>query len=149
MSFGFIVVNSKKTGITTLYNLKWLHTESSTKEAIKLLPLQSTWDLKKKLTFKYALSVKTCKLKQEKWNQDTFYILKMLYTGCSTNEAIRFVDTNSKKINWNQNTVHFRNATYKALHEKSNQTAFFVEHLKFWKILILTNTLSVKSGKLK
>ena len=32
----------EKTGITTLYNLKWLHTESSTKEAIKLLPLQST-----------------------------------------------------------------------------------------------------------
>ena len=54
----------------------------------------------------------------------------MLYTGCSTNEAIRFADTNSKKINWNQNTVYFRNATYKVLHEKSSILCGIFEVLK-------------------
>ena len=35
------------------------------------------------------------------------------------------------------------------LHERSNKTAFFAEHLKFQEKMTFTYALSVKSGKLK
>ena len=44
-----------------------------------------------------------------------------------------FIGVNSNKKNWSQNTVHFRIATYKVLHERSNKTASFAEHMKFFK----------------
>ena len=60
-----------------------------------------------------------------------------------------FIAVNSKKKDCNQNTVHFGLATYKLLHERSNETASLTEHMKFEKKMILRNKLSVKRGKFK
>ena len=35
-----------------------------------------------------------------------------------------------KEKHWNQDTVQFEIATYEVLHERSNKTASFAEHLK-------------------
>ena len=81
----------------------------------------------------------------------TLYIYKLLYTGCSTKksnntgsfaEHLKFFKkvtlthapwVNSgkwKQKNSNQNTIHFENAIYRVLHERSNITASLAEHLK-------------------
>ena len=75
----------QKSRISTLYISKLLHTGCSTKEAITLLP--STWNFKKKLLLQihFGWSVanenKAIRIK-------TLYILEILYTGCSSKEAV-------------------------------------------------------------
>ena len=86
--FGSMLTNqNKKTRIRTLYILKLLHTGCSTKEAIRLLPFQSTWNFKKSRLLQMHLGLIVVN-----WNQKTrirtLSILKLLYTGCSTKDAI-------------------------------------------------------------
>ena len=46
-------------------------------------------------------------------------------------------------------TLNFENAIHRAVHERSNNAASFAEHLEFQEKLTFSDTLSVKSGKLK
>ena len=96
----------------------------------------------------------------------------MLHTGCSTKEAsnitVSFVEHlkfqeklpfaempfglivgNQNQKNQNEDTIHFEIATYKVIHERSNKTAPFAEHLKFQEKLTSVDALSVESDKLK
>ena len=54
-----------------------------------------------------------------------------------------------KEENRNQETVRFENAMCRVLHEKSNISASFEEHLKFQEKLIFTYALWVNCGKSK
>ena len=54
-----------------------------------------------------------------------------------------------KQKNLNQDAIHFKSATYRELHQRSNKTTSFAEHLKFQEQMTLTYALSVKSRKLK
>ena len=56
-------IQRKKTAIKILYILDLLHTSCSTKEAMKLLPWQNIWNLKKKMILRNKLSVKRGKFK--------------------------------------------------------------------------------------
>ena len=47
----------------------------------------------------------------------------------------------SKENNRNQDTLHFENAIYRGLHERSNNTAPFAEPLKFQKKLAFADIL--------
>ena len=45
--------------------------------------------------------------------------------------------------------MHFENAIYRVLNERSNITASFAEHLKFREKLTFIYALSANTGKLK
>ena len=104
----------------------------------------------------------------------TLYVLKLLHTGCSTNEAITLLlwqstwNFNNKKLfdihhgwivqNQNKTTriyifwkyyIHFQNATYRALQERSNDTASFAEHLKLQEKLTCADALWINCSQLK
>ena len=54
---------------------------------------------------------------------------------------------NQNKKNKNQKTLHFENAIYRVLHERSNITASFAEHLEVSENLTFTHALWINSGK--
>ena len=88
MHFRLIVSNqNQKTTTRTLYILKMLYKECSTKEAIKLVPSRSTWNFQNKwlLHIYFRLIVSN---QNQKTRIRTFYILKILYIECSTKDAI-------------------------------------------------------------
>ena len=45
--------------------------------------------------------------------------------------------------------MHFENVRYSVLHERSNITASFVEHLEFQEKLTFTDAFWINSGKSK
>ena len=55
----------------------------------------------------------------------------------------------SRYNNKNEDIIHFENAIYRVLYERSNITTSFAEHLKFQEKLTFTYELCVNSGKLK
>ena len=55
--------------------------------------------------------------------------------------------TNQKKSNQNQDTTRFEIAIYSVLHERSNITVPFAEHLKIQEKLNCTHSLRLKRGK--
>ena len=88
MPFGFIVSNSKKKlklGDDAIWN-SW-HTGCSTNHAVKFLPSRTTWSFKINwfLHMHFRLTVEKSN-KQKRIRK--LYILKMLYTGCSTRGSI-------------------------------------------------------------
>ena len=86
--FGLIVANQNKIiRIRTLFILKMLYTGYYTKEVITLLPSRSTWNFKKKWLLHMYFGLIMTK-QNKKTRIRTLYILKMLYTGCSTKEVI-------------------------------------------------------------
>ena len=93
---------NQKNKIRTIYILELLPTECSTKEAIKLLPSRSTWNFKN--TWLLYINVGHIMTNQnQKTKIRALYILKMLYTGCSTKEATSLLlsrNTQNIKKNW-------------------------------------------------
>ena len=91
-------------------------------------------------------------------NQDTLHfksaLYKRLHERCDiiasfakhleSQEQMLFIHTlwvnsdKSKENNQNQDNLHFENALYRVLHERSSITASFTEHLKFLEILTFT-----------
>ena len=57
--------------------------------------------------------------------------------------------TNQNKKVKNQDTINFEIAIYRVLHERSNNTAPFPEHLKFPEKMTFTEMFWVKRGKKK
>ena len=55
----------------------------------------------------------------------------------------------SKEENQSHKTIRFENAIYIVLHERSNDTASFAEHLKFPEQMTLAEVFWVKRGKTK
>ena len=55
----------------------------------------------------------------------------------------------SKQEEKNQQTLHFGNAIYRVLHEQSNITGSFAEHVEVQKNLTFTHALWIKSDKSK
>ena len=53
----------------------------------------------------------------------------------------------SKQSNQNYDTIHFENAIYMALHERSNNTVSFTWHLNFQEKMTYTHSLDGKSGQ--
>ena len=125
-----------------------LHKGCSTKEVKKLLLSRSTWKFKKSqlLQMHFELIVAN-------WNQKTrieiLSILKLLYTGCSTKEAISLFPswTKTSRINAFSTRIlgkcsqikikQLESGQYilkllhtKVLHKRSNKTASFEEHLE-------------------
>ena len=64
-------------------------------------------------------------------------------------DALCIVCVQLNKKNLNQDAIHFKSATYRELHQRSNKTTSFAERLKFHEQMTLTYALSVKSRKLK
>ena len=56
---------------------------------------------------------------------------------------------NKNKTKENEHPIHFENAVYMVLHERSNNTASFVERLKFREKVTFTHALWFNSGKSK
>ena len=174
MHFRLKVANqNKKNRIRTLYVLKLLYTGCSTNEAITLLLWQSTWNFEKSclLQMPFGIIVGNQILKTRIKRQ---YILKLLHTGCSTKETIGMLPSwstwnfSNKKLfdihhgwivqNQNKTTriyifwkyyIHFQNATYRALQERSNDTASFAEHLKLQEKLTCADALWINCSQLK
>ena len=61
----------------------------------------------------------------------------------------RLTVSNENKKNYNQDILHFENAIYRVLHQRTNKTASFAEHLKFQEYMTFIHTLWVNSGKSK
>ena len=61
----------------------------------------------------------------------------------------RLIVASQDKKNWNQDILHFENATYRVLHERSNITAPSAEHLKFLKKMTFAEVFWVNHGKKK
>ena len=57
--------------------------------------------------------------------------------------------TNKKKTNQNQDNIHFKNAAYRVLQERSNNTVSFPDHLKFEEMLLFADALWINCSKLK
>ena len=145
-----------------------LHKRCSTKEATKLLPSWSTSNFKKSWLLQMHIGLIVVN-----WNQKTririLSILKLLCTGCSTKDAISLVISWST---WNfriksllytdfgsmlpnqikkleQDTTHFKIATYRVLHERSSKTASFAEHLNRQEKSTFADALWITCSKLK
>ena len=98
MHFGLTVANSNgKYRIRTLYFLKLLCTGCSRKNPIKLLPSRCTWNFLNKWLL-YVNFGWTVANRDQKTKIRRIYILKMLYTWCSTKEAVSLLLSRST---WN------------------------------------------------
>ena len=85
--WGIVANQNKKTRIKTLYILKLLYTGCSTKKAMSLLLLRSTENVKNKWLLQKHFGWVV--VNQNRKNRiKRLYILKLLYTGCSTKEVI-------------------------------------------------------------
>ena len=98
---------------------------------------------------KRILHIQTWQKKIKKTRIRALYIFKVLYTGCSTKEAISLLKAISlyKHFGWivgnphlkrgNQHTIHFEITLYRVLHERCNNFTAFMDHLNFKKKWLL------------
>ena len=105
----------------TLADALWMNCNKWKKTRIRTF-----WNL-------YKIEAATLAMLQERSNKTASFAEHLKFQEKSTfADALWITCSKLKSKNKNQDTIHFEIATYRVLHERSNSSGYFVEHLKFW-----------------